>query len=188
MIQGCTTSVEVNAQERTLAPFFLIVLNFFSLSVDVEEEKGAAFPFGLSVRNCKRRRKTTIHLAHQPKFKMSLWFGSLFQLACLFSFHPTLFGCSFMLGVVNVQKFTLVFLNAEEHRSTTYQKKKRWSWTILCHTGLKNVDSLNQPGVFCLYKAGMRAHFNKTDVWLVKTCKSWSLVMFSGFTFQKNCE
>lgn len=148
MIQGCTTSVDINAQERTSAHFFLVVLSCFSLSVDLEEEKGTAFPFGLSIRNCKSRRKTTICLAHQPKFEMSLWFGSLFQLARLCSFHPTLSGFSFMLGALNVQKLTLVFLNAEEHRSTSYRKKKRWSWTILCHAGLKNVESLNQPGVF----------------------------------------
>ena len=123
VIQGHTTSVEINAQERTLAHFCFTVLSFFSLS-DLEEEKGTAFPFGVSVRNCKSRRKTTVCLAHQPKFEVSLWFGSLLQLARLFSFHPMFFGCSFMLGVLNVQELTLVFLNAEEHRSTSYQKKK----------------------------------------------------------------
>jgi len=93
--------------------------NCFKLlfSVDLEEEKGGAFPLGLSVRNCKSRRKRTIYLAHQPKFEMSLWLGSLLQLACVFSFHLALSGCSFMLGVLYAETRIGLFecRRAQEH-------------------------------------------------------------------------
>lgn len=49
VIQGWTTSVDINAQERTLAHFFSYCFKvFFFPSVDLAEEKGTAFPFGLS--------------------------------------------------------------------------------------------------------------------------------------------
>lgn len=46
-----------------------------------------------------------------------LWF---FHLACLFSFHLGAPSCC-----LNVQKYELFFLEAEEHRSTSYQQKKK---------------------------------------------------------------
>lgn len=96
---------------------FLQTCLSFSLSIELEEE---VLPFLLlSIRNQKNRRRTAIFLAQQPKFEVCLGFGSLFHLGYLFSFHlgaPLCF---------NVQKCELFFLQAEEYRSTSYQKKKQ---------------------------------------------------------------